>query len=178
MTYPIRMITIAVTILAFLSLSMPKPVASQATGYAFHWNGAVKVYWYVLNASDKKEVATDSCDPGETTKRDLPPGDYILKSFYNNFASFKVTINRGEMINLNPPVGTYSFHWNGANKVYWYVLDARDGKTQVGTDSCDPNETSKNDLPPGDYILKSFYNNFAAFKVTISNGQVTNITKP
>ena len=169
------------------------PIAAAPTGKTgiqVVWRGTSSVPCYLFD-----ETGTDALSPENQAIAwrcsrnmrawDAAPGRYQIKfgGVAGTMPPLPITVTRGQVLRIEPRVGQLRLHWNGSNRVSWYLLDQAAGKTlspdnRVLAWDCDAGKICTRDLGPGNYQVKVDAAGYQPVKVSIAAFRITDLTLP
>jgi hypothetical protein len=94
-----------------------------------------------------------------------------------------ITVTKGQVQRIEPRLGQLRLHWNGSNRILWYLLDHTGEKTlsSVGVISawdCESGAVCTRDLGPGSYMVKVDAAGYQPVKVTVTPFHITDVSIP
>jgi hypothetical protein len=116
---------------------------------------------------------------------DAAPGKYQIKfgGVANTMPSLSITVIKGQVLRVEPRVGQLRLHWNGSNRVIWFLLDQTGQKTLSSESTvfgwdCESGKVCTRDLGPGNYQVKVDAAGYQPVKVTITAFRITDVSIP
>ena len=158
------------------------------TGIQVVWRGATRVPCHLFDETGTKALSPQDyraweCRP-EMGLWDAAPGTYQIqfRGVATTMPPLPVTVRRGQVTRVEPPVGRLNLHWNGINRVNWYLLDHTGEKTLSPTGyqawECQPAQVCTRDLGPGTYLVKVTAIGYQPVRVTVAPFRITEVTIP
>jgi hypothetical protein len=174
------------------TLQAPPVKASPAgkTGIQVVWRGESRVPCYLFDETGTKALSPEASYNAWQCSRDMGPWDAAPGKYQIKFGTvagtmppLSITVKRGEVLRVEPPVGQLRLHWNGTNRVLWYLLDHTGEKTlspdlSYNAWACDAGKVCTQDLGPGRYLVKVGAAGYQPVKVTVAAFRVTDVTIP
>ena len=162
--------------------------APGKTGIKIVWRGANDAPCYLYDATGQKllspagEVWAWRCSASGALW-DAAPGKYMLKVGAVAVDPIPIAVTAGKVVRVEPRLGQLRLHWNGSNRVLWYLLDKEGEKTlsppgEVWAWDCEPGKTKTADVGPGDYVIKVNAVGYEPIKVRVAPFRVTEVTLP
>jgi hypothetical protein len=166
------------------------PPPAGKTGIQVVWRGGTRVPCYLYDESGTKVLSPDSsayawpCSP-EMGLWDAAPGKYQIKfgGVADTMPPLPINVTRGQVLRVEPRLGQLRLHWNGSNRIAWYLLD-QTGQKALSEPSpayawaCEPGAVCTQDLGPGSYLIKVDAIGYQPVKVTITPFRFTDVTIP
>jgi hypothetical protein len=170
----------------------PEIAAAPAgkTGIQVVWRGESDVPCYLFDETGTKALSPEFIMHAWRCRRDMglwdaAPGKYQIKfgEVADTMPPLPITVTRGQVLRVEPPVGQLRLHWNGSNKVNWYLLDPTGEKTLSPEFifyawECEAGKVCARDLGPGTYLVKVGAAGYQPVKVTIAPFRFTDVTIP
>ena len=154
------------------------------------WRGTSKVPCYLFDETGTKALSPESNVYAWECSRDMglwdaAPGKYQIKfgRVADTMPPLAITVTRGQVLQVEPPVGQLRFQWNGSNKVKWFLTDHTGAKTlspesRVYAWECEAGASCTRDLGPGTYLVKVGAAGYQPAKVTIAPFRITTVSIP
>ena len=173
-----------------LQASAVAPAPAGKTGIQVAWRGTSSVPCYLFDESGTKALSPEFIVYAWRCSRDMDlwdaaPGKYQIKfgDVADTMPPLPITVTKGQVLRVEPPVGQIRLHWNGSNKVRWYLLDRTGVKTlspefDVYAWACEAGTICTQDLGPGSYLVKVGAAGYQPVKVTIASFRTTDVTIP
>jgi hypothetical protein len=93
-----------------------------------------------------------------------------------------ITVTKGQVLRAEPRVGQVRLHWNGSNRILWYLLDQTGQKTlspeSVYGWNCESGAVCTRDIGPGSYLVKVTAVGYQPVKVTVTPFHITDVAIP
>jgi hypothetical protein len=174
-----------------LSAPAVAPSSPGKTGIQVVWRGTTSVPCYLFD-----ETGTKALSPPEFSmytwqcSRDMglwdaAPGKYQIKfgGVADTMPPVPITVTKGQVLRVEPRVGQLRLHWNGSNRISWYLLDRTGQKTLSPASSmwdwdCEPGKVCIRDLGSGSYLVKVSAAGYQPVNVTIAPFHITDVTIP
>jgi len=160
------------------------------TGIQVVWRGTSSVPCYLFDETGTKSLSPESIVYAWQCARDMglwdaAPGKYQIKfgGVADTMPPLPISVTKGQVLRVEPPVGQLRLHWNGSNGVNWYLLDLTGEKTLspasiVYAWGCDAGKVCEHDLGPGSYLVKVAAAGYQPVKLTIVPFRITDVTIP
>jgi hypothetical protein len=163
--------------------------APGKTGLQVVWRGTTSIACYLYDPTGKEMLSPGWPLPWTCSNTmelwDVAPGRYQVRfeDGAETMAPLPVTVTRGRVTRIEPPVGQLRIHWNGSNWSRWYLMDKHATKT-LSPDynplawNCDTGATCLKDLGPGEYTVKMAAAGYQPVRVDIAAFRITDLTLP
>ncbi|HEY1985901.1 MAG TPA: toll/interleukin-1 receptor domain-containing protein [Terracidiphilus sp.] len=173
-----------------LSAPAMDPPPAGKTGIQVVWRGSTSVPCYLFDETGTKALSPESVVFAWQCARDqglwdAAPGKYQIKfgEVADTMPPMPITVTKGQVVRAEPPVGQLRLHWNGSNRIAWYLLDQTGQKTLspasvVFAWACEAGAVCTRDLGPGSYLLKVDAAGYQPVKVTIKTFRITDVSIP
>jgi hypothetical protein len=160
------------------------------TGIQVVWRGTTSVPCYLFDATGTKALSPESVVYAWQCSRDMgvwdaAPGNYQIKfgGVADSMPPLPITVTKGQVLRVEPRAGQLRLHWNGSNRMIWYLLDHTGQKTLSPTSviwawDCEPGNVCTRDLGPGSYMVKVDAAGYPPVKVSITPFRITDVTIP
>jgi len=154
-----------------------------------HWSGSNRVLWFLWDKDGQKALSPQGvitawdCDAGMTCTHDVGPGDYVIKVSAVAAEPVPITVSAGKVLQVEPRIGQIRLHWNGSNRVLWYLWD-KDGHKALSPQGvitawdCEAGKTCTQDVGPGNYLVKVDAVGYDPVKVSVAPSRVTEVRLP
>jgi hypothetical protein len=173
-----------------LSAPTIAPPPAGKTGIQVVWRGSTSIPCYLFDETGTKALSPESIVYAwqcarDTGLWDAAPGKYQIKfgGVADTMPPMPITVTKGQVLRVEPRAGQLRLHWNGSNRITWYLLDQTGQKTLsppsvVYAWDCEAGAVCTRDLGPGSYLIKVDAAGYQPVKVTIKTFRITDVTIP
>jgi len=175
---------------ALLQAPAIAPPPAGKTGIQVVWRGTTSVPCYLFDETGTKALSPEfilnarHCSP-DMGLWDAAPGKYQIKfgGVADTMPPLPITVTTGQVLRVEPRAGQLRLHWNGSNRMIWYLLDRTGQQTLSPTSviwawDCEPGNVCTRDLGPGSYMVKVDAAGYQPVKVIITSFRITDVTIP
>jgi TIR domain len=166
------------------------PPPAGKTGIQVVWRGTTSAPCYLFDETGTKALSPKGTVFAWECSRDMgiwdaAPGKYQIKfgEVADTMPPLPITVTKGQVQRIEPRLGQLRLHWNGSNRILWYLLDHTGEKTlsSVGVISawdCESGAVCTRDLGPGSYMVKVDAAGYQPVKVTVTPFHITDVSIP
>jgi hypothetical protein len=154
-----------------------------------HWTGSNRALWFLWDKDGQKPLSPEGvisawdCESGKTCTQDVGPGDYVVKVAAVAADPVPIAVTAGRIVRVEPRIGQIRLHWNGSNRVLWYLWD-KDGQKALSPEGvisawdCEAGKPCTQDVGPGNYLVKVDAVGYDPVKVSVAPLRVTEVRIP